>query len=233
MPIAVDQVNVGEFALDSSASTIAVTTSATVASGGFIVLYFTWVGPSVTLSSVSGGGLTWTIDKQGESTGLDPDCDGAIVSAPAPAGLASGTTITGTLSAATVGGCSVAATSFTGVLTPGSVDTTAGPSDYTTTAWTVSMTTSGSAVLVAGAMDFHTSDTSTITSPSVEAHDFGAAGGFEQTVGYRIEPAAGTYTVAGTWAASATGTALGVAYKAAVSAAASAPFTPHRMPLGV
>lgn len=217
MAIALDVANVGEFAQDSASTTIALTTGATVAAGGFIVLAACWAQSGITMSSVAGGSLSWTIDTQG----ISPDssqCSGAVISAQAPSGLASGTTITATLSSSSPGGRSITATSFTGVKTsaPAGVNSlVAGPAGVA--AWA-----SGSLAIAAGSLiaclsvDFSGQQTSTVTGPSVEAHDLGDAGGFAQTTCYRIESGAGSYTVAGTWSANVTGgIVVAVEYQAA------------------
>ena len=209
MSILVDQANVGEVAADTAGSTIVLTTAQPVAVAGFIVLTITCVNPQ-TISSVAGGGLTWVIDKQGTGGGSSQV---GIVSAQAPAGLASSTTITVTLSASTGGGRSCFATSFTGVATSNPVDTTNGPIATTaTTAWATGSTTiKAESLLIACSSDFTSLQTSTPTSPSIEAHDAGS-GGFSQTTCYRIESVAGAYTIAGTWAAAGSGTVCAVAY---------------------
>lgn len=89
---------------DTSQTTLPVVTSGAVAAGSRIVLVAGW-RTATTLSSVAGGSLTWVIDRQ--------QVDGsaarhyAFISAHAPAGLASGTTITLTLSGATTAKCVV------------------------------------------------------------------------------------------------------------------------------
>jgi hypothetical protein len=220
--IGIDQPSLGEFAQDTSGSSIALTTAASAASGSLIVLSLTWVSTSETLSSVSGGGLTWSIDKQATNAGSAGFICSAIVSAQAPAGLASGTSITATLSGSALGGRSLGATSLTGIATSSPLDTTSGPTSNSGsgTAWASASTTiQAGSILLGLAVDFSSADTSTPTSPSVEAHDFGAGGtSFEQTVVYRIEPSAGPYTVAGAWSASVDNwSVICAAYKAAAA----------------
>lgn len=217
MSIALDQLSIGQLADDTSGSSIAFTTTQNVAANGFIVLTATWVnsaGP--TLSSVAGGGLTWSIDKQGFGSA---NADVGVISAQAPAGLSSGTTITATLSGSTLGGRSICGTSFTGVNSSSALDTTNGPTDNAGAAWTTgSMSILAGSVIVACSADFAALHTSTVTAPSIEAHDFGD-GGFAQTTCYRIEASAGSYTVAGTWSTSEVGSTNAAAYKAAPAAA--------------
>jgi hypothetical protein len=219
MAIVIDRLSIGELADDTAGTTVAFNTSQTVASNGFIVLSVTWiVTAGQTLSTVSGGGLTWAIDKQGGIGGAGQS-NAAIISAQAPAGLASGTTITATYSASTPGARAICGTSFTGVLSAAALDTTNGPTLNSGTAWATGSTTllAGS-VLVACSVDVTDLHTSTVTAPSVEAHDFGD-GGFAETTCYQIGTTAGSYTVAGTWSSSATGLTNAAAYKAAPTAA--------------
>lgn len=223
MSIAIDQTTLGSSATDSAASTIALTTTAAVTAGGFIVLCLGWFNNSsaVTLTSVSGGSLTWTIDKQSSfATAGSGILSCAVVSAQAASGLASATTITATLSGAANGGRSIGAMSFTGVAASSPVDGTppATKNSSSTTAWASnSATLTAGSVLVATAYEAATDTTSTPTSPSVESFDVkGPAGSFAQTAAYRIESSAGSVAVAGTWATSISDTTVNaVAYLAA------------------
>jgi hypothetical protein len=219
MAIGVDRLSIGFAGIDSAATTIPFTTTVTVAAGATIFLGVSWGDQTVTLSSVSGGGLSWTIDKQSPGNG---NCGCAVVSAYAAAGLASGTVITATYSAA-VAGRGIGGLSLTGVVTSSPLDTTTGPSDFSTAAWTTSTTIQAGSVIIAVAHGSQTNDSSTVTAPSVEALDFnGGSGTFCQTVCYRIEAVGGAYTVAGTWTGTEVGTAISAAYKAAAGAAAPA-----------
>lgn len=222
MAVTVDRANIGSAGIDTSATTIPFTTTQTVAVGALIVLGISWGGNTATLSSVSGGGLTWVIDKQAVGAVGNQGC--AVVSAQAPAGLASGTVITATFSAAVVGR-GIGGLSLLGVATSSPLDNTSGPTDFNgVTAWTTSTLIAAGSVIVAVAHGSQTNDSSTPTAPSVEALDFnGGAGTFCETVCYRIEPAGGTYTVAGTWTGNEIGTAVAAAYKVAAGAPAAAP----------
>jgi hypothetical protein len=239
MAIAIDQTTIGGNASTAAAGSLAFTTAAAVAAGGFIVLGVGWftTGGVVTLSSVSGGGLTWTIDKQGHAANPSGSLS-AVVSAQAPAGLASGTTITATFSASTpsdlvIGGCS-----FTGVATSSPVDATSGPVGVSPAAagWTTASTALSAGSVLVGVCYTETNPlTSTITAPSQEWLDRPAGTDTALTGGYRIESSAGSYTVAGAWSAAGSSTTNGVAYLAAAGGATPATpvFIPHRMPLGV
>lgn len=215
MAITLDVLNLGEFALDTAATSVAVTTTSAAASGATVIVTGTNLLNFV-LTGVADNGpnLTWAIDKQAD----DSNGNVWIASAYAAGGLASGTTITGTFGGSCLGARSICATSFLGIDSTTAVDTTSGPSNFTTVAaWTTPSTAilAGS-LLIACCVQMETLRTSLVTSPSLEAHDFGNGTGFAQTTCYRIESAAASYTVAGTWsAATGTGTCSAVAYKAA------------------
>lgn len=220
MAIAIDVPNLGTATGDPGSTTIAFTTGSAVASSGFIVLSVGWFATTA-LSSVSGGGLTWTIDNQGRGPGGNStSC--AVVSAQAPSGLASGTTITATFAASSVARM-IGGTSFTGVKTTTPAEATdlqhVNPA---ATGWTTgSVALSAGSMLFAATYDETSNTTSTPTSPSVEALDFNYAGGTTMTSCYRIESSANSYTVAGTFAANATSTTIGVAYLAAAGTSAA------------
>lgn len=97
MAIAIENASIGTpIKLGTSASTIAYTTNATVASGSTIAVVMGYVGVTVnSVSDNSGNGYTWTIDKK-QANG-SPEV--AIASLYASSGLASGTVITANLSA--------------------------------------------------------------------------------------------------------------------------------------
>lgn len=210
MAIAIDVANLGT-AAPADGSTAAFNTSSAVASGGFIVLCVG--GWNVTsLSSVSGGGLTWTIDKQGHAA--DPANPlVAIVSAQAPSGLASGTTITATYSASATAP-SIGGMSFTGVATSSPVDgTPVGPTGVATAAWaTASYSLTAGSVLIGTSWNEELAGST--PSAGTEAWDLDLSGS-GQVVNYRIEGSAGSYTVGGTWSGAQKNTTIGVAYLAA------------------
>jgi hypothetical protein len=200
MAIVVDRANAGTAVDDSGATTIAVNTTQTVAAGGFIVASVGWWHGSATLSSVGGGGLSWSIAVQGKNSIANPAS--AIVWAQAPSGLASGTAITATFSTS-VNGRQIGVTSFTGVATSSPVDTTTAVASSSTTAWTNNATIAAGSVLIVTA-HLDPSANSTITSPSIEALDWNDTANTAMTTGYRIEASGGSYTVAGTWVTGAT-----------------------------
>lgn len=229
MAIAIDHVNIGTTSDDGVTSTV-LTTTAAVASGGFIVLGVGWLGAGVTISSVSGGGLTWVIDEQGLDANGPGGLQGGIVSAQAPSGLASGTNITVSWTGGSASNILIGGSSFTGVKTSSALDTTAaalGVDSPTSTGWTTrSMTSAAGSVLIGLANEGITggATTSTPTSPALELYDFQAFGILTMTAAYRIESSAGSYTVAGTWGASAQSVTVGAAYLASGASSGSATF---------
>jgi hypothetical protein len=200
MAIVLDKASLGT-AVSSSGTTVAFTTTQTVASGGFITLAVGWFGV-ITLSSVAGGSLTWAVDKQARISGDNGNV--AIVSAQAPSGLASSTTITATFSAGAVD-LMIGGTSFTGVATSSPLDgTPAGGFSASTTAWsTGNVAISAGSVLVGAswAGSFDASNLSTASAGSTEGFD-ATTDGTGVTLAYRIEPSSGSYAVAGTWSGS-------------------------------
>lgn len=206
----------------TSTTTIALTTSAAAVTGSRVFVVVNWFGVR-TLSSVSGGGLTWVVDKS-QTNGSDRV---AIASADAPSGLASGTVITATLSGVATGKA-IGGASATGIVTgsSGYLDVTGGNNPAAGTAWTSGNITTTNAndfiIAVAMADTSNNGMSSTPTSPSIEIHDqpFNAAGE-GMTSAYRIETVTGTIAIAGAWNLSATvGTTVAIAsYKAAAAAA--------------
>jgi len=221
--IAIDKANIGTRVQDPVNLTSFVTTNQAVASGGFIIcLLAYWAnGTAATLSSVAdnggGGSLTWAIDRQGQSGNGGGNPHIAIVSAQAPAGLASGTTITFTYSTSLTGGFAMmGGTSYTGVETSSALDTSTAVNDTTGTTWACASTTilAGS-VLFGGVYNF-SANTSSGTPTGTEAFDVGDASGNTFVANYRIESSAGAYTVGGTWAAgAANAVSISAAYKEA------------------
>jgi hypothetical protein len=233
MAIAVDVADLGHAAGDPALGTIAFTTTSPVASGGFIVLSVGWFDGTATLSSVAGGGLTWTIDFQGKA-GVTSDRV-ALVSAQAPAGLASGTTITATFSAATPVAREIGGTSFTGVATSSPVDVALGAAvavSPSAAGWTSgSLSVAAGSVMIATCYNESGNFTNTVTAPSLQAVLMpNAASPTSQVTCYRIESSAGSVSVAGTWSTAATSGTGAVAYKAAAGGAVAAS-TPVVSPL--
>lgn len=229
MAIAVDVANIGTADSNSSTTSLAFNTTATVASNGFIVAQAGGWFTADTLTSVSGGGLTWSVDASGDYSGGNPQYV-AIASAQAPSGLASGTTLTfnfsGSVQYKTVG-----AMSFTGVAASSALDVAGTDQEVAgTLAWsTGSLSVAAGSVIVGFSWNEGASSGSTITGPSVEAWEDLHGDGFGATAGYQIVAAGGSASVAGTWGAGTTHLDIGAAYLAAAGAAApvmARPFNP-------
>jgi hypothetical protein len=190
------------------------TTNGAAVTGARVFLFVSWTHSTRTLMSVSGGGLTWTVDRQQKAAGNNARV--AVASAPAPSGLASGVVLTATFPGP-VGHGLIAAASFTGIAAASPVDATAS-STGSGTAWSTSVTTINSDDLVIGFSTIDANATSTAATPNTEIHDFGntAYYGWATTV-YRIETTSGAKVTNGTWSSSsgATGSVtIAVAYKA-------------------
>src|SRR4029079_1473739 len=138
---------IGTNTLDGDAVTL--TTSAAVPSGALAVVCVGW-GHDVarTLSSISGGGLTWSIDHQQPFSGAI-EWGFAVVSAQAPAGLSSGTVLSTAFSGSIFG--SLIAGSYTTGLAPSSpVDVHAGAGGSSDPWDTTAATTTVADTLVIG-----------------------------------------------------------------------------------
>jgi hypothetical protein len=215
----------GGSANDAGAATIVLTTGATVAAGSRIVLGVAGGnGAGSTLSSVTGGGLTWTIDKSGAPAFFNI----YLVSAPAPVGLASGTAITANYSGIT-SGRAILGLSLTGAPIVGTVPalTTGAVAAWATASASVS---AGSALVAFAINQDNGSSGNTITAPSVEDGEVNAgAATYDAVLAHRLEATAGSVTVAGTWATAVSWGAIVAEYKDPPASI----WVPHRMPLGV
>ena len=233
MAIAVDKSSIGSNGVDLSVnSTIAFTTNQVVASSAFIVIsvgYWT-NGAAATVSSVSGGSLSWTVDRDVVASafgGGNPRV--AIMSAQAPSGLASGTTITCTFSASLGGSvAAIGGSSFTGVKTSSPVDvTTANKDDSGVGTWATNAASIQAGSLVYGTAFNVTNATSSTATAGTEGYDVSLASGSTYVSGYRIEPSAGSYSVGGTWAAGTPDTvSVSVAYLEAAGGGGGGGATP-------
>jgi hypothetical protein len=206
--------NLGKTTDNVSRKTITLTTSAAAASRSRAFVFVNWNNGTRTLASVTGGGLSWTIDRQAKDTS---NYRGAIASADAPAGLPSGTVITATFSAAVTHGL-IAAASFTGIASTSPLDAANNCAQGGVAAWTCSVTTTNASDLVLGWSGIDANTTSTAAAPNTEIHDFGDVNyhGWA-TSAYRIESSSGSKTVNGSWLA-ATGATANVTVVAAYKA---------------
>lgn len=202
----------------SAASSVSFNTTAAVASGGRVVLICgRWQLASTSTMSITGtGGLTWAQDHTVSSGTLRI----SVFSAPAPAGLASGTTLTVSFSTAS-NDTIIGAGSFLGIDTVGTVVAFNGGA-ASTAAWSSASVaaTSGNA-LIGGAFCDGLNATSTPTAPGVELFDRNIVGQSESLVEQYKLSVAGSDTIAGTWSGAVSHVAIGVAYKAAAAGAAA------------
>jgi hypothetical protein len=198
--------------------TVTLTTSAAVASGGFIELLVCWFGissvPTITVTGTNG--LTWTTDaalNQSFAYGL------AMLSAQAPSGLPSGSTIIVT-SSGTPGEIYAIARSFTGVAGSAAGQESKTASGITTAAWTTGLSAAlgGDSHLSAGALN----DQSGSVTDSIATFGWSrttlqgnTTSGSTRDFIYRTDGATGnTYQAQGTWStAPFGGCALEVAYR--------------------
>lgn len=180
--------------------------------------------------SLAGGGLTWATDHNLSSGSLRD----YVFRAPVPAGLAASTVLTLTSSAPATTDMLFGALSLLGIDSANPVSGFNGAA-AATAAWSSgSITANNGDAIVGGAFeDGSATDTSTPTSPGVEAWDFNDATQTEAETGVYKLSVAGTDSVDGTWATAVSHLAIGVAYKAAAAGAAVSFFIPRRMPLGV
>jgi hypothetical protein len=195
VPPALDA-NLGSFSQNTTGTTIALTTSAAAAAGTEILLGVHHNSPTVLVSSVSGGGLTWkkaTEAKNGNFVNT-------IFSAPAPAGLAPSTVVTATLSGTPTAVGLICAASFSGV--PDRLDATASNAQGSGTTWTATLITTSADALVYAMTEADTSTTGTDTAGSgTKVHDFTNTG-YAAAIAtqYLVPGVAGSQTINGTWA---------------------------------
>lgn len=214
---------IGEKHNSDNGTTDVFTTSASVPSGGKVIFNAIWFG-TPTASSVSGGGLTWSIDKQGKSGSYGA----AIISADAPAGLSSATAITITYSGAT-DTCMASAYYITGAATASFVDTT-GQGNGTSTTLSASMTTTNADDLLATLAFIDGTGINVLPSPGSEVYDVESADGYVSWSGYQVVASTGTYSPGGSWTGSHPWLAVAVAYKASGGGATVADNSRRRRP---
>jgi hypothetical protein len=214
----------GAIALDKSLGTksdnvgsnnITINTSGAAVAGSRVFAFVNWNQSTRTLTSVTGGGLTWTIDVQAKAT--NGNTRSAIASAPAPSGLPTNTQLKATFSGSVTHGL-MSAASFTGIAAASPLDGTTSNTQAGVVGWTCSVTTTNPSDLVLGWSGIDANATSVPTAPSLELQDFGDANYYQwSTTDYRIESSAGAKTVNGTWSRNTAATSnltLCAAYKA-------------------
>ncbi len=212
--IALDR-NLGTKSDNAGSNNITINTSGAAAAGSRVFVFVNWTQATRTLTSVTGGGLTWTIDTQAKAT--NGNTRAAIASAPAPTGLATNTQLKATFSGSVTHGL-MSAASFKGIAATSPLDGTANTTQAGVVGWTCSVTTTNPSDLVLGWSSVDANATSTAAAPSTELQDFGDVNyyGWSTSV-YRIESAAGSKTVNGTWSnntASTSNLTLCAGYKA-------------------
>ena len=216
MAVTLDKATLGTVNSAGDSGTVVLTTTAAVSSNAFIVLGVMAYEGTTTLSSVSGGGLTWSVDKT-QIAGTSAIGLG-IASAQAPSGLASSTAITFTFSDAAGGPRVAGGFSLFGVKTTSPLDGTPPASVRTTTAaWaTNSMTVEAGSVLVALQFAENTDTSNTPTSPALQAWELLVpAGPFSMRMDYDVRSSAGSASIAGTMGAASVAGNIVVAYLAA------------------
>jgi hypothetical protein len=197
-------------------------TGAPAAAGSRIILLVSWFGTQ-TLNTVSDGSA-YAQDK------LVPNGSErfAIWSRAAPAGLASGSTLTLTWSASPSGAVLIAAMSFTGVSGVDGVNGSATGSGSSWSSGSAAPTVPG-ALLVGGAgTEDPTAGTSSTPVNGAEVHDrYRAADGQGIVSGYVIQTSIVTEAITGTWSnAGATANTGGLAIYTPTAGAADATNTP-------
>jgi hypothetical protein len=204
----------GQRGQNTTSSTLKLTTNAAAVSGSRVFVFVDWWSGSGTLASLSGGGLSWSVDVQAKDT---TSYHTAIVSASAPNGLASNTVLTATFSQNVTTGL-IAAASFTGIASSSPLDVQASNLQGGVAAWTASVQTTNANDLVLGWSGIDKNTTSTAASPNLKLFGFGNNPfGESATAEYQIANTTGTKTVNGTWANASNSTANSTviaAYKA-------------------
>jgi hypothetical protein len=170
-----------------------------------------------TLTSVSGGGLTWAVDKQNNANG--GYCTG-IASAQAPSGLSASTVLTATMSGGSII-ASMKAYYITGAATSTPVDATGSGGASGTSSSVNVVTTNADDIIVYETWNDINGDI-TPTTGFTEIYDLlYVPDDIQCENGYRVVSATGTYGAGGTWTGSKNWTTSAVAYKAAAGGGAA------------
>lgn len=196
---------------DNQATSIALTTNVTVASGNWIYVGVSWYNPGVTASVAdngAGGTLTWTQVGSTQNGGVDADRHIAIFRAYAPSGLASGRTVTATFSGNAYGRA-LFGSHFSGGASGAGLDgTPAGSNSNSTSTFNpgnVTLAATDSLLVAVGWADGWQSTTSTAVT-GTEAVDFNNSGTFNNAAWvmlYRLPGASGAQGVSSTFSGSA------------------------------
>lgn len=214
----------------SGAPSITLTTTATVPSGALVILLLGLEGGTApAVSSTAGGGLSYSTDKSLAYTNI-VDWNVSIISAQAPAGLASSTGITVTFNQSLIG--LVAGCYCTGLETSSVKDIDDGQGQASVTSWDTSATSTTVAdTLVIGASLHDGLETNTATGGATELHDFQiVAQQFSLCTEYKILSSTASTSLTGTWTGSAAiNTSAFVAYKGIAGAATTYTLAPHNV----
>lgn len=220
--ITVDQQTIGTNTNVSGAGqAISLVTTQPVAPGATISLAILWNADTTPLSSVSGGGLSWSIDRNA----LGGDVGGnrmAFATALAPVGLAAGATLTASWPGGFGGnGLFIAGMSLLGVKTTSPLDGTPPVNTAVagSTAWTSNTQAMQAGSVMVGVVSAGaTTGTNTPNSPQLESAEYADVPNSNAYVmQYRIEPNAGTYAISGVFSATANISAANAAYLVAPS----------------
>lgn len=198
----------------ASAAVSLVTTNTVAAGGRLVLLVGSFKTAQGTYSVTTAAGLTWAQDH----TVVSGQIRVAVFSAPAPSGLASGSTITITnTGGSATGDFIVGGESYLGIDTSAGYVTGFNGAAAATAAWaTGSITASSGDAIIGGAwVDAGAVSSSTPTSPAVERIDKNVAGQSETLTLVDKLSVAGSDALAGTWNAAGGHVAIGVGYKAA------------------
>lgn len=199
---------------DVDGTTLTTTAAAAALSRVFLMVWHQHA--TATISGASGGGLTWVVDRPSYNGGTSHHI--TLLSADAPSGLASSTVITPTVSGGPADfGPAICACSFTGLKGGASGYIDVSITDkvaFGVTTWTTNnyVTTNANDLLFV----FDEGNGAASNAPdgnTTEIHDFVATAGPALGSGYRIVSSASTYTLGGTWNASADNLSIGAAYK--------------------
>lgn len=206
--------------IESAGLDAVLTTSAAVPSGALVIFIVGFGGSSAgTISSVSGGSLTYAVDFSQAYNNII-DWGVALVSAQAPSGMASSTAVTFNFTnnqAVAIGGVYC-----TGLATSSVFDVADGQGQASVTNWdtTATSTTFADTLVIGGSLHDGT-QTNTATGGASEIHDFQNAGeAWSMATEYKILSAAGSASLTGTWTGAGITTSAFAAYKGVAAAGA-------------
>lgn len=196
-------VSIGNSGAAATGTSISFTTTGAVPSGGKIILVGFYYGTGGRTVNGSGGGLTWALDK--EFAGVaDTNYHLEVMSADAPSGLASGTSLSMTVSGTAVDVPMVCGCYCTGLATASYVDATGGGRVTTNSAdWsegTVTTTNADDLLLCGMTIDAGSRTLSTVTPLTALNSGFTNTGGpVSVATAYEVRASTVNTTYSGTW----------------------------------